>query len=167
MIKYLSNENSLTKGFFMKQNTIKGNLISLAKNGDFDVIIHGQNCIHGWGAGMAKDIARIFPQAKKADLATKNGDKKKLGTYSYANIMLDNGKELIVVNAYTQFKYGQGINVNYRAMEDVFILINENFKGKNLAYPKIGAGRAGGDWAKISKIIDSCLTENNHTLVVL
>ena len=33
--------------------------------------------------------------------------------------MLDNGKELIVVNAYTQFKYGQGINVNYRAMEDV------------------------------------------------
>ena len=40
-------------------------------------------------------------------------------------------------------------------------------KVKNLAYPKIGAGRAGGDWDKISKIIDSCLTENNHTLVVL
>lgn len=151
----------------MKNKVKKGNLIQMALDGHFDGIIHGQNCIHGWGAGIAKDIARHMPAAKKADLATRKGDKKKLGKYSMAKIKLDNGKELIVINAYTQYKYGQGIHVNYRAMDDVFELINKDFPGLHFAYPKIGAGRAGGDWKRISSIIDLNMTDTDHTLVVL
>ena len=151
----------------MKNQTKKGNLIQMALAGEFDVIVHGQNCIHGWGAGIAKDIARNFPEAKKADLSTKKGDKKKLGTYSMATVTLESGKELIVVNAYTQLKYGQGLHLNYRALDDVFDKLNRDFAGKHLAYPKIGAGRAGGDWKRISESINVTLSNVDHTLVVL
>lgn len=155
------------KGEKMKKHTIKGDLIKMAKNGDFDVIVHGQNCIHGWGAGIAKDIGRVFNAAKKADLSTKYGDKKKLGDYSYAVIKLDCGKKLVVVNAYTQYKYGQGVHLNMRALSQVFEKINKDFKNKNIAYPKIGAGRAGGKWKEISEVIDEKLVDLDHTLVVL
>jgi O-acetyl-ADP-ribose deacetylase (regulator of RNase III) len=151
----------------MKNNAIKGNLITMAKNGDFEVIVHGQNCIHGWGAGIAKDIARNFPLAKKADLETRHSDKKKMGTYSHATIKLDCGKEIIVVNAYTQLKFGQGVHLNYRALREVMNAINKDFEGKNIAYPKIGAGRAGGDWKSIIDIIDDELISVDHTLVIL
>ena len=56
---------------------IKGDLIQLAKNGEFDVIIHGCNCFCTMGAGIAKTIKDIFPEAYKADLNTKKGDRSK------------------------------------------------------------------------------------------
>ena len=55
------------------KKTIKGNLITMSLLGDFDVIIHGQNCFHSWGAGIVKEIARSYPAAKVADLNTKKG----------------------------------------------------------------------------------------------
>ena len=39
--------------------------------------------------------------------------------------------------------------------------------GKGIAYPKIGAGLAGGDWNTISAIIDEELEGEDHTLVLL
>ena len=86
--------------------TIKGNLITLAKNGEFDVIIHGCNCFCTMGAGIAKTIKEEFPEAYQADLATNNGDKSKLGEISVAKV---NEGALIVVNGYTQFNWkGRG-----------------------------------------------------------
>lgn len=150
------------------KKSIKGNLVTLAEDGEFDIIIHGQNCFHSWGKGIVKEIARTFPAAKRADLDTSYGKKKKLGSYSHAVIPLKSGKELIVINAYTQFDFGQKkVHLNYRALEEVFIKIAQNFPDKTIAYPKIGAGRAGGDWKKISAIIDEQLKDFEHTLVVL
>jgi len=150
------------------KKTIKGNLITMSLLGDFDVIIHGQNCFHSWGAGIVKEIARSYPAAKVADLNTKKGDKKKLGTYSSAKITLNNGKELIVVNAYTQYSYGvKKCHLNDRALQEVFQKISVDFEGKKIAYPKIGAGRAGGDWKKISVVIDKEFENIDHTLVVI
>jgi len=149
------------------KKSIKGNLITLAKEGEFDVIVHGQNCLHSWGNGIVKELGRSFPEAKRADKATPFKDKKKLGTYSQAKVTLKSGKELIIVNAYTQYDFGQKkVHLNYRALEEVFNLIARDFPDKTIAYPKIGAGRAGGDWKKISTIIDEKLKNNNHILVV-
>lgn len=145
---------------------IKGDLVEMASKGDFDVIVHGQNCFHGWGAGIAKTIGRRFPQAKKADKETRFGDKKKLGTYSFAKVTLDCGKELIIVNAYTQYNFGQGLQLNYNALEKVMEKIAEDFSDLHVAYPKIGAGHAGGDWKKISASIDEKLEKLNRTLVI-
>ncbi len=145
---------------------IKGNLIHFAKQGYFDIIIHGQNCKHGWKKGIAHTIALKFPEAKKSDLNTPYGDKKKLGSYSYAVIMLESGKQLIVINAYTQFNYGQGNHLNLNALRSCFEKIKNDFPNLHYAYPKIGAGLAGGNWKDINSVIEDVFSQQKHTLVV-
>ena len=46
---------------------IEGDLIQLAKNGKFNVIVHGCNCFNTMGAGIAKMIKDNFIGAWKAD----------------------------------------------------------------------------------------------------
>jgi O-acetyl-ADP-ribose deacetylase (regulator of RNase III) len=141
---------------------IKGDIIKLALDGQFDVIVHGCNCFHTMGAGVAKQIKTMFPAAYKADLMTKYGDKSKLGTYSIASV--DNLK---ILNAYTQYDFsGSGIKVHYSAIKSVFSAIKSQYSGKRIGYPKIGAGLAGGNWGIISEIIDKELEGEDHALVV-
>ena len=47
----------------------------------------------------------------------------------------------------------------------MFRKLKNDFGGKRIGYPLIGAGLAGGDWKKISNIIDEELTDEAHTLV--
>jgi O-acetyl-ADP-ribose deacetylase (regulator of RNase III) len=144
---------------------IKGDLIKLALEGKFDVIVHGCNCFCTMGAGIAKAIKNEFQEAYEADCKTEKGNKDKLGTYSYATIKI-NGNEITVINAYTQYDYkGPGMKADYNAIRSVFKNIKSNFSGKRIGYPKIGAGLAGGDWDQISKIIDEELINEDHTLV--
>ena len=55
--------------------TVRGDLLALAIAGDFDVIIHGCNCLHTMSAGIAKSIKHQFPAAYDADLATEKGSR--------------------------------------------------------------------------------------------
>jgi O-acetyl-ADP-ribose deacetylase (regulator of RNase III) len=144
---------------------IKGDLIKLALEGKFDVIVHGCNCFCTMGAGIAGAIKSEFPEAYDADCKTEKGSKDKLGTYSQATIE-KNGNKITVINAYTQHDYkGRGIKADYDAIRSVFKKIKLNFSGQRIGYPKIGAGLAGGDWEQISKIIDEALINEDHTLV--
>ena len=54
---------------------------------------------------------------------------------------------------------------DYDAIRAVLRHIKDNFSGKKIGYPKIGAGLAGGDWDVIAKIIDQELDGEDHTLV--
>lgn len=154
--------------------TIKGDLIKLATMGEFDIIIHGCNCFNVMGAGIAKQIAFTFPQALEADKKTNFGSMDKLGTFSRATFKVnDEGAVLTVLNAYTQFgTWKKGENqppVDYKAVEDCFYEIQKQFGYQHLRFgiPKIGAGLAGGDWARIEKIIERYMSEEDLTLVVL
>lgn len=145
--------------------SVKGDLIKLSLNGEFDVIVHGCNCFNTMGGGIAKQIKLYFPEAYKVDLSTKKGDKSKLGTITYYAT-----KNIAVVNAYTQYHYNpHTIQVDYNAIRKCFKEIKKTFGGKNLKFgiPKIGAGLAGGDWNIISKIIDEEMLNENLTLVIL
>ena len=138
----------------------------MAVNGDFDVIVHGCNCQCAMGAGIAKAIKEVFPEAYKADRSTEKGSKTKLGTISFA-VVTRGGNETIVVNAYTQFHWrGKGVLADYDAIRNSFKEIKKRFSGKCIGYPKIGAGLAGGNWRRISEIIDQELEGEDHTLVV-
>jgi O-acetyl-ADP-ribose deacetylase (regulator of RNase III) len=71
-----------------------------------------------------------------------------------------------IVNAYTQFDYrGPGPKVDYDALDRAFRRIAAAFPEDRVGYPKIGAGLAGGDWARIAAIIDDALAGLDHTLV--
>lgn len=145
--------------------TIAGDLIHLAQNGEFDLIVHGYNCFCTMGAGIAKGIKADFPAAFRADLATARGDRAKLGTCTIAEIDR-NGTSLVVLNAYTQFDYrGSGPKVDYEAIRSCFRWIKQPHSGKRIGLPKIGAGLTGGDWARIAAIIEQELAEEDVTLV--
>lgn len=146
--------------------TIPGDLIHLAKNGEFDIIVHGCNCFCTMGAGIAKGIKAAFPAAFEADLATARGERAKLGTCTFAEIDRD-GTPLVVVNAYSQFDYrSSGPKVDYDAVRSCFRWIKAHHSGKRIGLPKIGAGLGGGDWERIAGIVEEELAGEDVTLVI-
>ena len=146
-------------------NIIQGDLLKLAEDGRFDVIVQGCNCHCRMGAGIALSIKNRFPEAYAADRATAKGDRNKLGTISTAEIVRS-GVTFTVVNAYTQFNHhGPGVLADYDAIRSTFRHVKQQFTGKRIGYPKIGAGLARGDWNVIAKIIDEELAGEDHILV--
>lgn len=128
---------------------------------DCDVIVHGCNCFCNMGAGIAKQIRETYPDAYNADKATTYGDKNKLGTFTRAIVKNKYfpEREVIIINAYTQYTYGRKdgeIYANYGAIRQVMTRINDVFPDVQfkIGMPKIGAGLARGDWNIISKIIN-------------
>ena len=150
---YLPLEKQL-KDLIMKY--VVGDLIKMGREGKFDIIVHGCNCMGAMGSGIAKQIRSEFPSAYEIDQITESGDKSKLGTYTSVRV-----NELRVVNAYTQYNYGPksgpdgGCPVDYDAINSVMVKLINDFPNARIGIPKIGAGLAGGDWAKIENIIDA------------
>jgi O-acetyl-ADP-ribose deacetylase (regulator of RNase III) len=143
----------------------RGDLLQLALAGEFDVIVHGCNCQCQMGKGIALSIKQRFPEAYEADLRTPKGDRAKLGTISFAEIDCPPAR-FVIVNAYTQFHWrGDGVLVDYDAIRSAFRVIKQQFSGRRIGYPKIGAGLAHGDWSVIALIIDEELVGEDHTLV--
>ncbi|MDH5802212.1 MAG: phosphatase, partial [Gammaproteobacteria bacterium] len=67
-----------------------------------------------------------------------------MGDYSHATVK-GTGAEFTIVNAYTQFHWrGVGVKADYDAIRKVMKKVKENFSGKIIGYPLIGAGLAGG-----------------------
>jgi O-acetyl-ADP-ribose deacetylase (regulator of RNase III) len=144
---------------------VRGDLVKLALDGRFEVIIHGCNCQCAMGAGIAKAIKQAFPEAYNADKATAKGSRTKLGSLS--TVAVERGQcKFTIVNAYTQFHWrGSGVLVDYPALRSVMRQVKATFPGRTIAYPMIGAGLARGDWSIIASIIDEELSGEDHTLV--
>jgi O-acetyl-ADP-ribose deacetylase (regulator of RNase III) len=150
--------------------TITGDIFELAENGTFDVIIHGCNCENKMASGLSKQVKDLYPAAFDADrnFNFRNIDEK-LGLISGTRVYRKDGSGYFhIINAYTQLHaLGNGVLVDYRAVRSAFRNIKNNFMGSKIAYPKIGAGKARGDWDTISKIIEAELQGEDHTLVLL
>lgn len=139
---------------------IDGDLIKQAEQ--FDVIVHGCNCFCAMNSGIAPQVKAKWPQAYEVDCATVKGDKAKLGGISFTT-----DTNPIVVNAYTQFEYGtHKMQCEYIAMRSCMKAIKQQFAGKKIGMPKIGAGLAGGDWNIISQIIGEELQDEDVTIVI-
>ena len=133
---------------------IKGDLIALAKKGDFDVIVHGANCFNTMGGGIARQIRDHFPDAWLADQHSVWGDTDKLGCYT-----IGNWHELVIVNAYTQFGMNRGEDMKdlfeYKSFEKILNKLADRYGNKSFGFPLIGMGLAGGDSAKIMALLES------------
>lgn len=132
-------------------NVVKGDLLAMGKNNDFDIIVHGCNCFNTMGAGIAAQIAQQFPDAELADSETVRGDAGKLGTYTVGM----HGR-LVILNAYTQFgTSSSGKDVfEYTAFERVLDKISMRFGKWRIGMPMIGMGLAGGDPERILPLIN-------------
>lgn len=145
-----------------KYKQVKGNLLDLFEQGEFDAIAHGCNCFNSMGAGIAAQIAIRFPQAKQADDLTTPGDLLKLGSLSLAVTQYG-----VIYNLYTQ--YHGGSNLDFDALRLSMRKMANMIKDKNwrIGFPLIGAGIAGGDWNKIQRVIKQEFKHENVTIVIL
>ncbi len=67
----------------MEYREIKGCLISMALNGEFDVITHGCNCFCTMGAGIAPKMAKEFECNNFEMELSGKGDINKLGQIDF------------------------------------------------------------------------------------
>ena len=140
-----------------------GDLIGLALQGEFDMIVHGCNIYHIMGAGIAKEIKQVFPEAYMADLQTKYGDHNKLGSISVGWKLLPEFRVLGIINAYTQTKPGPTAKLEY--IRSCFKEIKKCHNGSRFGVPKIGCGYGGLDWKDVEPIIDEELEGEEYTYV--
>lgn len=149
----------------MALTMINGDLIKLAEDGRFDVIVHGCNCFHAMGGGIARKIAKKYPVVEQVDKTTKYGDRSKLGTYTTAEVLSPQGNTFYVVNAYTQYNWSGREDVfEYEAFDRFLREFDNNFLGNlsprhpapvSVGFPKIGCGLARGDEARIMKSLET------------
>lgn len=141
-------------------NKVKGNLIDLAEEGKFDIIVHGCNCQCTMGSGIAKEIRARYPEAYVTDMQTIKGDHDKLGTYS----MVDTD-QFLIINAYTQYHYlPRGKNhFQVSAFRDILCKLAHKWPKARFGFPYIGMGLAGGDAEAILKLIDEFAEVVNST----
>ena len=137
---------------------VEGDIVQLALQGEFDIIVHGCNCFCTMGSGVARAIREAFPEAYEADCKTVKGDKGKLGKISKVTVER-NGHDITIVNAYTQYRYGRD-GKQYLDYDALKLAMREvaaiaTVPKLTIGYPMIGAGLAGGDWKLILEIIDS------------
>lgn len=148
---------------------VKGDLIALAREYEYEAIAHGCNCLCTMGSGIAPMIRQAFPAAWEADQLTVRGDRDKLGSYS---VGYDEDYDLHVFNLYTQYDYfgrKQGRrDVDYNAVTSAFAAMNDWCKAREITLvgiPKIGAGLAGGDWEIIKERINAATPDLDIELV--
>lgn len=154
-------------------NIIHGNLLTLAKQGQFDVIVHGCNCFCTMGSGIANNIRIMWPGAYATDKETPLGDYNKLGTFSKYTTVEQN-RTLTIINAYTQYNTSSQPRClfEYTAFELILQKLTHLFPTSHIAFPMIGAGLAGGDPERIVTMIENfdeqlSSTEGTTTLVIL
>lgn len=142
--------------------TRTGNLITLAEEGEFDVIVHGCNCFHAMGGGIAAEIARRYPEAREADNLTEYGSREKLGDFSYA--VTNNGEGFIIMNAYTQYRWSGHTDVFeydsfYTFLGRLFFFVrgihDQLERPVRVGFPKIGCGLACGNEKRIIEMLEN------------
>jgi O-acetyl-ADP-ribose deacetylase (regulator of RNase III) len=147
---------------------VKGDLIALAKEGKFDVITHGCNCVCTMGAGIAVPMAQNFGCSTfPLEDLSKRGDVNKLGQIEWKKYPISIDNSVYVVNSYTQYHPNPLLKpLDYEALTLCMRKINHTFKGMHVGLPQIGAGLAGGDWELIKVIIQKELKDCDVTIVI-
>lgn len=128
---------------------------------------HFCNCMNTMGSGIALSIKEKYPEAYAADLNTKMGDAKKLGSFSYAPTK--DGK--VVFNCYTQFNYGRLARyTSYDAVCNALTKVEHHLcdaGGKTFGLPKnAGCIRGGGSWIIVRAIIEDIFIKSPIELYI-
>ena len=119
-----------------------------------DAICHQVNCQGVMGAGLAKEIAKRYPEVKRdyEELCAEEDAERLLGTY--LDTLVENGR---IISIFGQENYGRDgqIYTDYAALGKAFSMLNRVYAGRKLAFPYgIGCGLGGGNWNVVLEIIN-------------
>lgn len=141
----------------------KGNLLDMAEQEMFDIIVHGCNCQMTMGSGIAKEIRERFPAAFQADIqylmdidGRRPAPVFKLGNYSMAPVYGRGRTLFTIINAYTQVHYlPRGVDhFEYESFKIILRKLLAAYGDRRFGFPYIGMGLAGGKKDKIMKILE-------------
>ena len=131
----------------------QGNILKDLSN--LTILAHQTNCRGVMGAGIAKQIARLYPEVNVAQRKMYKDGLQRLGAAQF--IKVNDGK-LTIANLYAQKGFRsfpwQRLT-NYDALRQCLrTLLQHMSDSDRLGMPKIGAGLGGGDWGVIAEIIE-------------
>jgi len=151
----------------MSVSYVKGDLL---KATGINILVHGCDCFCTMGSGIAKQIAKTYPQAEIVDKATTRGNRDKLGTITIVNVALKEVGETNkwVINAYTQYSYGTDKqNLDYDALRSCLKMLDKELPNGTIGMPKMGCGLGLGDWEVVKLIIEEELGHRDVTVFSL
>lgn len=141
---------------------------------DATVIVHQANCQAVMGAGIAREIARLYPSAYNADrnFNIPKGEQR-LGKLSHSFVDGPHGR-VLVINLYAQVTFGrardpqeqqQRYHAFKRGLRNTVNTVQKMSGQHKIGLPHgIGCGLAGSDWKVISQIIQDVATEFEHDI---
>lgn len=144
------------------------NIDDKATEGRGVALLHGCNCMHIMGAGIARYLRDTYPIVYSVDVSmTRKNDKNKLGTYSVAVV----APKFHILNCYTQFNtqpdtYGNP-PIDYNALRVCLQRVNKAYDGWEIRVPMIGCGLAGGEWSIVRNMIEEELGAQPHAAIYL
>lgn len=134
-------------------------------------IVHGCNCFHTMGGGIARLIRDKFPDSYQADLNTAYASKDKLGLFSIGKVNSDPNVKY-VINLYTQYGYGTDeVHLDYGALESGMTRVVSWAEGTDpkmsIGIPYgIGCGLAGGNWVRVKAILEKAFLNTTVSGIV-
>jgi O-acetyl-ADP-ribose deacetylase (regulator of RNase III) len=151
----------------------------LVLNKNIDIFCHQTNCFATMGAGIARQIAKIYPEVEANDYtyfhSNLNTNELLLGTI-LPTFTHDNR---VCINMYSQYSTGkatpntmddsnhreQAFTMCLEKLHDLVVYDSRFSKVKSIGFPKfIGCGLAGGDWRHYAMIISLFEEELKNTL---
>jgi O-acetyl-ADP-ribose deacetylase (regulator of RNase III) len=153
----------------MAVTKVKGDLLKLAREGHFDIVVHGANCQSTMNSGIAKQIKDQFPEAYYADVDDRRKPEHKLGCYSNAYI---EQYKFIIVNAYTQLNYNRKgeefkDHFEYEAFEKILRTLAKYHPNNRYGLPYIGMGLAGGNKERILTMLEDFSNQITGTVTLV
>ncbi len=141
---------------------IKADILTNIDPNKQTIILHGCNCFHVMGGGIAAYLKKQYPEIYETDVHnTTKGDRKKLGTFSMTIVK----PNLYIANCYTQYNFGfVNIHVDYVAIRECLQKIRLLYDDWEIRSPQIGCGLAGGDWKTVKKIYEEDLVGCDCTI---
>lgn len=152
---------------------INGDLFDSTAN----FIVHQVNCKATMGAGVAKQVADLFPHVEQEYIRYCNFCKEHgidlLGAVQYVPIKrkgkfrygtLKNTDYQYIVNLFGQRGFGSGLQTDLNALRKGFINIRFRAKaiGASVAMPyRIGSFRGGADWDDVYNIIKEVFEDSS------
>ncbi len=144
-------------------NNYLGDLLDVTEG----YIFHQVNCRNSFGRGLSRSIADKWPKVKTAyhDFCEGKAGYDLLGQYQVVKI----DDKLSVVNVFGQLNYGNSATTNliytdYQKFQEALekFRVDNQVEDRYCHFPKlIGCGLAGGDWNKVSGILETLFPKGN------
>ena len=126
-----------------------------------DVIVHQVNCQGVMGSGVAKQVREKFPEVFKAYQKRCRDTLTPLG-----HTLFVKSEGTVIANLFAQDKFGYDgkCYTDYEALRQCLTELSARCRGKVVAIPYLMAcHRGGGDWDKVSKMIQEVLVDCDVT----